>query len=107
MDRDEILKSAQENKERGREFEREEIMRGDDIASYVGMLVGIALILAKLFVLRQFDYGVCAVVFTTCCVEGINEGIRLKKWWMTAGGIFAGLIALLMAIGYIGGLYTA
>lgn len=104
MNREEILASAKENKERGKEFERQEKMRGDTIASYIGLLIGIAMIVAELWIKKQFNYGVCAIVFLVTSIQSLNEGIKLHKWWLVCLGIFEGLVSLLMLFMFIWGL---
>jgi hypothetical protein len=104
MDRDEILKSAQNNGNKGKEYERHALLRGDNIAACIGMLIGIVMILAKLWVKKEFDFGVCGIVFIVSCIQSINEGAKFKKWWLIVAGIVEGLIALIMLLAYVGAL---
>lgn len=103
MEREEALKLMKENSSKGKEYERFALLRGDNLAVCIAMLVGIGMILLKLIVKKEFDFGVCAVVFLATCIQSINEGTKLKKWWLIAFGIFEGLIAFVMFIAFIGG----
>lgn len=106
MDRDEILKSAQNNGNKGKEYERHSLLRGDNIAANIGMLVCIAMIMTELYIKKQLDYGLCGILFTVTGIQSISEGIKLKKWWLIVIGILEALVATLMTFVFIGALFV-
>ena len=103
MEREEKLRLMKENDSKGKEYERFALLRGYNLAVCIAMLVGIAMILLKMFVKKEFDFGICAVVFLAACIQNIYEGTKFKKWRFIILGIFEGLIALAMLIAFIGG----
>ncbi|MGB4661753.1 MAG: DUF6442 family protein [Mobilitalea sp.] len=107
MNREDVLKSAQDNGNKGKEYERHSLLRGDNLAANIGMLVCIAMIMSEFIVTKQFDFGLCGVLFTVVGIQSINEGIKLKKWWLVVTGIFEAILATLMIFVYIGALFVA
>ena len=97
MDREERMKMMRE-KPRGKEYERFTLLKGDNLAACIAGLIGIALIIVKLVAGHKFDFGICAVVFAVTSIQSLNEGIKLRKWWLIVGGIITGLVSLIMII---------
>lgn len=102
MDNKELKELIKQPENRAAEDENRRMIRGDIIASSIGYLVVIAMILLELFVKKQFDYGLCAGLFTYSAVGEFTKYAEQRKWWQILCGIFSALVALLMLIMFLG-----
>ncbi|MGN0248641.1 MAG: DUF6442 family protein [Lachnospiraceae bacterium] len=92
MNRDEILNAAQNNGNRGKEYERFFMLRKDYRAMCIGLLAGIFMVLVKLIFLKQMDTGLAGVIFLIYGLQSLQEGLNRKI------NLVLGIISLLMAV---------
>ena len=95
-------------KARRDEYARMTLLRGDNLAVCVSMLVAIVLFAIKLIARREIDYGICAVLFSAVSVQTIHEGVRteesrFKKYLYIVSGILVGITAIMAIILFLNG----
>ena len=94
MDKKKILEAARKNRERGKEFEKEEISRSNAIGLGITMLIAGGLLLFELFIKGTFNWGIAALGLTAMGVQSLLEGIKLRRLPITMVGIVASVMAL-------------
>ena len=102
MDSKELKELIKERENRAEEDEQRRLIHGDAIASGVGYLVGMALILLEFLAKKQFDYGLCGVLFTYSAVGNFSEGSKTGKLWKYVIGAFCSLVAFVMIFMFLG-----
>ncbi|MBE6769496.1 MAG: hypothetical protein E7548_01930 [Ruminococcaceae bacterium] len=102
MENEKILESAQNNKDIGKEYEKESAARSSLLGSLVAFLVALALLLLEYFVKSSVNTGLIAVGMTASGVQHLYEGIKIKKTYMIVIGIIQCLIALLAILVFVG-----
>jgi hypothetical protein len=99
MDDDRLFELARNNKKRGREHERETLLKGDSLALYAGAFLGVILILLKWIVDKSIEAGIGSIIFLIFGVQEIHEGIREgQKRKFLLGIVY--LAAAIMAVIY-------
>ena len=106
MNQEEILEKMKKTK--NGEYERFTLLRGDNLAVCLSMLIAIILFIVKLVIKKEFDFGICAVLFTAVAVQTIHEGIktegsRLKKWFYIVAGSIVGVTAIMAIVLFLCG----
>lgn len=101
MNRDEILNLAKNDSERGKEFEKESLIKSDAIVGYIGILLCIALILINYFAKHDISYDLLTVVFSISAISQIKEGKINERRISMCGGIICAIVAVLFLIVYI------
>ena len=104
MDRAKILEAARENRGRGKEYENRESVRGSLLGLVVAFAISACLFLAELFVKSEINTSLITVIMAAMGVQSLYEGVRVKKFWLSAIGLVALLIATVAALAFIGGL---
>ena len=94
MNREDILAAARENGNKTGEYEKQTLLRGDNIASVAGMLLGIILLLVELWIKKEVNMALASVIFTISSIQSIYEGIKLHKKLCIAVGIFVGVCGI-------------
>ncbi len=102
MNNEEILAAAQKNKNRGKEYERKVLSRGDAWSSLICLIVGLLLFSIKYFTTNTMDFGLIAVGMCACGVQYLHEGIKLKKTWRIVVGIFQLFFCVIAILAFIG-----
>lgn len=102
MNRDEILNAAQNNGNKGKEYERFFMLRKDYRAMCIGLLAGIFMILVKLIFLKQMDTGLASVIFLIYGLQSLQEGEGLNRKINLVLGIISLLMAVTTILAYLG-----
>ena len=106
MERDEILKAAQDNPQEQGEYEK----HISNKAVLYGFMAGIVLLMAMMilewFIKKKIDLGKPALLFGISSVMDFYDGIVGKKKKSFVGGILTGLLAVVFLVGYIGVLFV-
>lgn len=102
MNRDEILNAAQNNGNKGKEYERFFMLRKDYRAMCIGLLAGIFMVLGKLIFLKQIDTGLAGVIFLIYGLQSIQEGEGVNRKINLILGIISLLMAVITILAYIG-----
>ena len=106
MERDEILKAAQDNPQEQGEYEK----HISNKAVLYGLMVGIVLLMAMMIlewiIKKKIDLGKPALLFGISSVMDFYDGFVGKKKMSFVGGIITGLLAVVFFVGYIGVLFV-
>ena len=97
MEKHNILEAAQNNKNRGKEYESKESVKSSLLGSAIAIIVGTALFLIEYFVKDSVNVSLIAVGITAACVQSLYEGIKTKKTYLIIIGCFQ-LIIVVFAI---------
>ena len=107
MDRESILAKARTDKNRGKEYENKQSIRGSLLSAIFAILLGIVLFFVEYCSKGTLNFGLIAIGATAVGVQYLFEGITVKKIHMIiAGAIFALLAAIFILI-FIGQVVAA
>lgn len=81
MDKNDILKAAQNNGDRGKEYEFEQNNKAMGISAVVAVLVSVALFFIDYFVKGVFNTSLFIAGFALLGAEKLAKGIMFKKTW--------------------------
>lgn len=102
MDKDEILKAAQENSDNNGEFEKSIAQKAVNYGALMGAIICIVLALLELYVAKNFDPGKPAILFgingVASLYDGIKRDVRKKRIW-GAVELTAAFAFIIFAIG--------
>ena len=101
MKKDEILKAAQSNKFRGKEFENREETLSTMISYITSIIVGTILCAVDYYSKGYLNISLIIVAITAIGTDALYKGIRLKKTLSTIIGIILSTIALLALVAYL------
>ena len=87
MDKESILKAAQENTYMGQEFERKESGRSNLLGSVVALCVSVTVMLVEFLCSHRWNWGLTVVLLVFAAVDSLYEGVRLKRPYMTVAGV--------------------
>ncbi len=102
MDKETILRAAQDEKAKGKEFENREGIRSNVVGLLAALCVGTILFLVEYFVKKTWNIALIAVFMTAAGVQMLYEGIRIKSVWRIIIGSIQLLIAIFFSLGFIG-----
>ena len=102
MNKEEILAAARENGFKGEEYEKDTMLKGDNLAFNIGMIAGIILFFTELIVKKQLHFGLTTMLLLMSAVQAIHEGIKLKKKLYIIVGIGFSIMTVLSILGFIG-----
>lgn len=94
MNKEDILKAAQNNRRTGNEYENKEGLRSGMLGSLIALLVGAVLFFIEYFCLKRVNCGLLAVAFSGAGADNLFAGIRIRK----AGSIILGASELIIAL---------
>ena len=103
---DKILELARQNSNRGKEYDNAIVLRGDNIAVIAGALLGIIIVIIKLFAYKEFDLGMCTVLFAITGIQFANIGIRLRKIPSICLGVFESVMAVITLVLFLMGVFA-
>ena len=105
MNREDILKAAQEDSQK----EGEETIyfgrKGALLAAAITIFIILIMFLVEYIVFHKLDFGKPAIICIMSAVTDLYEGIKTKKTRKIVGGIIAFLIFVLCMILYIGAFF--
>ena len=104
MNREEILKAAQNSGEVNDEYERSVSRKGISYAVMAAMSIVVAMCLAEIFIKKSVDYGKFVIVFAMSSIMDIYEGRIENNKKSMRNGIVTGIIAVVFLGVYIGAL---
>ncbi len=107
MNRDEILAAARENGIKNEEYERQTLLRGDNVSAIIGVSLGVILFVTELIVRKKLNIGLMTVLFTMSGIQFIYEGIKLHKRICVIIGIYIAIMAVLSLLLFIGDIALA
>ena len=94
MNKEDILKAAQNSKGKCNEYENKENLRSGLFGSLIALVVGAVVFFVEYFCFKRVDCGLLAVAFSGAGADNFLAGIRTKR----AGSIIAGSVELLVAL---------
>ena len=101
MKNDDILKAAQNNKIRGKEFENREETLSTMLSYAASIIVGTILFAVEYYCKAHINVSLIIVAFTAIGSDALYKGIRLKKTLSTVIGIILSTIALFALVAYV------
>ncbi|MBQ1196914.1 MAG: hypothetical protein IIX44_11785 [Clostridia bacterium] len=101
MKNDDILKAAQRNKIRGKEFENREETLSTMISYITSIIVGTILFVVEYYSKGHLNISLIIVAITAIGSDTLYKGIRLKKKLSIVMGIILSTIALLALVAYL------
>ena len=102
MDKEKILAAARSDKNRGKEFENKQSVRGSLLSALFAILLGIVLFFVEYFCRGTFNLGLIAVGTTALGVQYLFEGITVRKIRMVIAGFIYTFFAVIFALAFIG-----
>lgn len=102
MNKEKILESARNNKEKGMEFENKIATRSSILGCLVAVIVGIGLFLLEYFIKDSTNVGLIAVGMTALGTQSLYEGIKVKKIYLIIVGAIQLIITLFAILVFIG-----
>ena len=105
MNREDILKAAQEESRNDGEFENQVGRKGAMLAAAVAIFAVIIMFLVEYIVFHRLDFGKPAIICIMSAASDLYEGIRTKKTGKTIWGVVTTLFAALFIGLYIGALF--
>ena len=107
MNRDDILAAARERGNKNDEYERQTLLRGDNVSAISGTLLGIILFLMELLFKKKLNIGLVTLLFSMSAIEFIYEGIKLHKRICVIIGIYIAKLAVVSLLLFIGAIILA
>lgn len=101
MDKEKILAAAQNNKNRGMEYESKTTIHSSFLGMLVATLVGLGLFLLEYFANGVANLELIAVGFTMIGVQALCEGKKLEKGYLIVIGVVEIVIALLFIMAFV------
>ena len=98
MNKEDILAAARKNGAGMGEYEKQTLLRGDNLSAVIGMLLGMILFVVEWIVKGEINVGLAAMLFTISATQSIYEGIKLQKKICVIVGVFIAIIALLSLV---------
>ena len=106
MEREEILKMAQNSDGRGNEVEIEIARKSGIVDVLAAIVVVLVLVISEYCIKKTFNLGVVSIAFTIVSADCLYMGIKNKKVWRIICGIIAGIIALFVIVAFFDQLRT-
>lgn len=106
MNRDEILRAAQDMLEQNDEYERDVTRKGLLYATASTVMICIAMCLVEVIIFKRIDFGKTALIFWISAYSLIFEGKRMNNKKKLAGGIIEAIVAVILIILYLGALFV-
>lgn len=105
MNREDILKAAQEEKHQEGEYERQIGKKAAILAAGITVLVVLGMFYIEYYFLHRIDFGKLAVICLMSSISDLYEGIKTKKKSKIIFGVIAALLFVLFIVLYIGALF--
>ena len=105
MNREEILKAAQEQSPKEGEFENRVQTKGAILGAGVAIIVAAIMFYVEYLVFHRFDYGKPAIILLISFVSDLHDGVKLKSKKKVIIGIITAVLFVLCMIMYIGALF--
>ena len=102
MDKESILKAAQNANAQGKEFENREGVKSNLVGLLASLCVGVLLFLVEYLVKKTWNIALIAVFMTAAGTQMLYEGIKLKSVWRIVTGSIQLLVAAFFTLGFIG-----
>lgn len=102
MEKEDILAAARENRTKNEEYEKQTILRGDTISIAIGMMLGMIMFLAELFIKKDINIGMVAMFLSMLAIQTIYEGVKLHKKRSIIVGIIVAALAVLFLFLFVG-----
>ena len=106
MDKDAILKAAQNEKNKGKEFENREGIRSAALGMAVSCFMTFLLLLLQYFVKGTVNAGFLAIGVSAGAAQYMYEGIKTKKKASLIIGIVASVLAVLFIVVFISQIFA-
>ena len=106
MDKETILKAAQNEKSKGKEFENREGIRSAALGMAVSCFITVLFLLIQYFVKGTVNAGFLAIGVSAGAAQYLYEGIRTKKKTSLIIGIVASVLAVLFIAVFISQLFA-
>ncbi len=106
MDRDAILKAAQNEKNKGKEFENREGIRSAALGMAVSCFITFLLLLLQYFVKGTVNAGFLVIGVSAGAAQFLYEGIKTKKKASLIIGIVASVLDVLFIAVFISQLFA-
>ncbi len=100
MEREEILKMAQNSDGRGNEVEIEIARKSGIVDVLAAIVVVLVLVISEYCIKKTFNLGVVSIAFTIVSADCLYMGIKNKKVLRIIFGVIAGLIALFVIVAF-------
>lgn len=107
MEKEKILEAARVDKNRGKEFENKQAVRGSLISALFALFVGIGLFCLECIMKGTLNFGLVAVGMTAVGAQYLYEGITVKKVHMIILGVIYSVLALFFVLAFIGQVVSA
>ena len=101
MDRESVLARARSDKNRGKEYENKQAVRGSLLSAFFAILLGIILFFVEYFSKGTLNFGLIAVGTTALGVQYLFEGITVKKTHLIIAGAIYSLLAIFFVLAFI------
>ena len=101
MDRNQILAAARQEKNRGKELDNKEAVRGDLLAGIIAITMMILMGFFEFFVQGTINFGYLAVLMAMGTAQALYQGIKNKKAYLIVVGVVDGLLAIMAVLLYI------
>lgn len=105
MNREDILKAAQEESQNGGEYENQIGRRSAMLAAAIAIFVVIIMFLIEYIAFHRLDFGKPAIICLMSATSDLYEGIRTKKARKIIFGVITSLFSVLFIGLYIGALF--
>ncbi len=105
MNREDILKAAQEQSPKVGEFESKTQTKGAVIGALVALVVALVMFYVEYLVFRRVDYGKPAIILLISFISDLHDGIKLKIKRKIVIGIITAILFLVCMIMYIGAFF--
>lgn len=102
MEKDKILAAARTDKNKGKEYEHKQSIRGSLLSVACAVFVGIGLFLLEYLVKGTLNFGLIAVGMTAGGAQYLYEGITVKKVSLIVIGAIHSIVALFCILVFIG-----
>lgn len=106
MKNEEILKAAQNEKHKGKEFENREGLRSTAIGAVVSLFMTAALLFLQYFAKGTINAGFLAIGVSSAAAQYLYEGIKTKKRSSIVLGVITTLLAALFIAVFVSQLYA-
>ncbi len=103
--KNEILKTIQEQKPKNPDREKSVMQNGATIALIVTIIITAMMVCIEFYIFRKFDYGKPAIVALICTISDLYEGIKIKSIRRIVTGSIAAIIFVICFIMYVTGLF--
>ncbi len=106
MNNEEILKAAQKEKHKGKEFENREGLRSTAVGAVVSLFLTSILLFLQYFVKGTINMGFLSIGVSSAAAQYLYEGIKIKKKSSLVIGIITTIIAIFFTAVFVAQLFA-